>query len=59
MLPEPAGPNLTLQLLLATNATRILNKLYLDTNRHNRKYIHRYRLFSLQDEQTSQREFKK
>lgn len=41
------GPNLILQLLVARNATCILNKLYLDTNRHNRKYIHRYRFVFL------------
>lgn len=41
----PFCSKLILQFLLATNATCILNKLYLDTNRHNRKYIHRYILF--------------
>lgn len=44
-LPKSSGPNLILQLSGATNATWILNKLYLDTKRHNRKYIHRYRFF--------------
>lgn len=45
--PFPLGPNFILQLWAATNATCILNKLYLDTNRHNRKYRHRYRFFFL------------
>ena len=44
-LPKSSGPSLILQLSVATNATWILNKLYLDTKRHNRKYIHRYRFF--------------